>query len=283
MNHNPLVSVIVTTYNRKELLKETIDSILNQTYKNFELIVVDNYSNYDFLSHIKSFKDTRIIAYQNLNDGIIAVNRNFGIIKAKGDYIAFCDDDDLWLPQKLDKQITVLEDSGCGMVCTMLKRFGMTNIFSKSYGIGPLPFRQKTSRNDLLHSNCISNSSVLVKKSVLDEVGYFDERRSFVSLEDHDLWIRISAVTKIQYIPEVLLLYRIHKSNLRPTIVSDDTNKGITEFYLKHGINRRRNQFMKGKNNVIINFLKNVLLFIIEFLFFKQKNKNYLNISNRNK
>ena len=74
-------------------------------------------------------------------------------------------------------------------------------------------------------------------------------------------------LTKIKYIPEVLLLYRIHKSNLRPTIVSDDTNKGITEFYLKHGINRRRNQFMKGKNNVIINFLKNVQLFIIEFYF----------------
>ena len=283
MNENPLVSVIVITYNRKELLKETIYSILNQTLEDFELIVVDNFSDYNFFLHIDSLNDDRIKPFQNQNNGIIAVNRNFGINNAKGEYIAFCDDDDLWLPEKLNKQITVIEDSGCGMVCTMLKRFGMTNIFSKSYGIGPLPFRQKTSRNDLLHSNCISNSSVLVKKSVLDKVGYFDERRWFVSLEDHDLWIRISAVTKIQCIPEVLLLYRIHKSNLRPTIVSDDTNKGITEFYLKHGINRRRNQFMKGKNNVIINFLKNVQLFIIEFLFFKQKNKIYLNISDRNK
>ena len=101
----PLVTVVVTTYNRKELLKETIDSILNQTYTNFELIVVDNFSNYDFLKHVKSFEDKRIIAFQNQNNGIIAVNRNFGIKRANGDYIAFCDDDDLWLPNKLETQI----------------------------------------------------------------------------------------------------------------------------------------------------------------------------------
>ncbi len=139
----PLISVIVTTYNRKELLEETINSILNQTFKNFELIVVDNNSNYDFLTHMNNFNDRRIHAYQNSNDGIIAINRNFGIKKARGDYIAFCDDDDLWAPQKVEIQIVTIEDSENGMVCTMSKRFGETNIFSKSYGIGPLPFRQK--------------------------------------------------------------------------------------------------------------------------------------------
>ena len=67
----PLVSIIVTTYNRRDLLTNTIDSILNQTYKNFELIVVDNFSDYDFLSHIKSYIDERIRSFQNSNDGII--------------------------------------------------------------------------------------------------------------------------------------------------------------------------------------------------------------------
>ena len=75
------ISVIVTTYNRPKLLKETLDSILNQTYVDFELIVVDNNSNYDFFKLIESFNDNRIIAYQNENDGVIAVNRNFGIKK----------------------------------------------------------------------------------------------------------------------------------------------------------------------------------------------------------
>ena len=109
---NPVVSVIVTTFNRKEYLKETVESILNQSYINFELIIVDNYSDYDFFSHIKSFKDNRIQPYQNSNNGIIAVNRNFGINIAKGEYIAFCDDDDLWLPQKLEMQIKFMKESG---------------------------------------------------------------------------------------------------------------------------------------------------------------------------
>ena len=107
---NPLVSVIVTTYNRKEYLKETIDSILNQTYKNFELIVVDNYSDFDFLTYIKSFNDNRIRAFQHHNNGIIAVNRNIGIKKAYGEYIAFCDDDDYWVDKKLEYQVNNIKN-----------------------------------------------------------------------------------------------------------------------------------------------------------------------------
>ena len=105
MNDKPLVSILVITYNRKVFLHETIESILNQTYKNFELIIVDNFSNYDFLSHLNSFKDDRIKPFQNKNNGVIAVNRNFGLTKAQGEYIAICDDDDLWIPQKLEKQV----------------------------------------------------------------------------------------------------------------------------------------------------------------------------------
>ena len=100
-----MVSVVVTTFNRKDLLKETLESILAQTYQDFELIVVDNYSNYDFNALIESFKSDKIRAYQNQNHDVIATNRNFGIEKAKGEYIAFCDDDDLWMPDKLEKQM----------------------------------------------------------------------------------------------------------------------------------------------------------------------------------
>ena len=78
-NNAPLVSVIVTTYNRKEMLKETILSILNQTYSNFELIVVDNFSDYDFFNFIKSFEDSRLKPIQHNNNGIIAINRNLGL------------------------------------------------------------------------------------------------------------------------------------------------------------------------------------------------------------
>ena len=102
------VSVVVTTYNRKKYLTQTIKSILNQTFADFELIVVDNYSNYDFLSHINSLNDSRIRPFQNNNNGIIAVNRNFGIKKSKGEFIAFCDDDDIWINTKLEIQLNVI-------------------------------------------------------------------------------------------------------------------------------------------------------------------------------
>lgn len=112
----PQVSVIVTTYNRKELLAETIQSILCQTFQDFELIVVDNFSNYDFQAHLQSFNSEKIVPFQNANDGVIAVNRNFALEKAKGKYVAFCDDDDYWEPDKLQRQLDRAVQSGAEMV-----------------------------------------------------------------------------------------------------------------------------------------------------------------------
>ncbi len=117
------VSVIVTTFNRKFFLTETINSILNQSYKDFELIVVDNYSDYNFISHIKSFKDKRIRAFQNQNNGVISINRNFGIKKAKGKYLAFCDDDDIWFKEKLDLQIKKIREKKCDLVSSNMILF----------------------------------------------------------------------------------------------------------------------------------------------------------------
>ena len=108
---NPKVSVIILTFNRPEMLRETIDSILTQDYTNFELIIVDNHSNYDFFELLSSYEDDRIKGYQNHNNGFLAVNRNFGITKAKGEYLAFCDDDDLWSSHKLSRQVEILENT----------------------------------------------------------------------------------------------------------------------------------------------------------------------------
>ena len=101
----PKVSVILTTYNRPDLVKKTILSILNQTFIDFELIVVDNYSDYNFLGLIEEINDQRIYAFQNKNNGNISINRNFALEIAKGDFIAFCDDDDIWENNKLQVQV----------------------------------------------------------------------------------------------------------------------------------------------------------------------------------
>ena len=95
----PLVSVIVPTYNRGWCVERAIKSILSQTYKNFELIVVDNASTDDTVAKIDSFKDTRIRIVEINNDGIVAKSRNRGIRCSKGKYIAFLDSDDVWHPE----------------------------------------------------------------------------------------------------------------------------------------------------------------------------------------
>ena len=267
MNENPLVSVIVITYNRKELLKETIDSILNQTFEDFELIVVDNFSDYNFFSHIESFNDDRIRPFQNQNNGIVAVNRNFGIKKAKGEYIAFCDDDDLWLPNKLEKQINKIHKTGNGMVYTMQKYFGKTSIFSNYYGITPLPFKQNASTNGLFKVNCIPSSSVMLKKALLEQIGCFDERKSFIAIEDYDLWIRVSQVTRIEFIPEVLILHRVHKSNIYENM--SNINEGLKEMKISYGVVSNLKAKEKIKQNPIYYFIRNLFYFSYEKLFNK--------------
>jgi len=108
--HPVLVSVIVTSFNRVHFLKETIETILKQTFSDFEVIIVDNMSTDATEEYVQSLTDPRVTFYSNPNAGIVAVNRNFGIQKAKGKYIAFCDDDDLWLLDKLRKQVELMEE-----------------------------------------------------------------------------------------------------------------------------------------------------------------------------
>ena len=141
MNIDPLVSVVVATYNRADLISETLDSILNQTYKIFELIVVDDGSSDNTEEIVKRYSNGRINYIKTDNWGGPARPRNIGIKQSKGEYIAFCYDDDIWLPKKLEKQIKCLDNSDNGMVFSMHKQFGFTSIFSNYFGIGPLPFK----------------------------------------------------------------------------------------------------------------------------------------------
>ena len=196
------ISVIVTTYNRPVLLKETLNSILNQTYKNFELIVVDNYSNYDFHKLIKSFNDSRIIGYQNKNNGVIAVNRNFGIKKASGKYITFCDDDDLWLKNKLKEQLKFSNNQNQKILIHT-----NTILFGNEVSVKVTKKLNIVNFEDFYISNPITLSSVFLTNS--DKI-FFDEDPSKKASEDFDLWIKLFLYGyKIILIKEPLVEYRI--------------------------------------------------------------------------
>lgn len=217
----PKISVVVTTFNRSTLLKETINSILNQTFLDFELIIVDNFSDYDFYDLINFFEDTRIRAFQNKNHGIIAKNRNYGMSLAMGDFIALCDDDDIWMPTKLADQLKIMDrNHKISIISTSFDYFKHANNKSKISKV------QDTLRNYILGLNIlpvkyillfipfIANSSVMIRKNILNSTGFFNENPLLVTLEDYDYWFRICQTKKYFYLNKKLLKYRIHNNQI---------------------------------------------------------------------
>jgi glycosyltransferase involved in cell wall biosynthesis len=204
----PKVTVVVPTFRRAALLKETVDSILAQTYRDFELVIVDNMSDDGTEAYVTGIGDPRVRYFRNPNNGIIAANRNFGIGKARGEYIALCDDDDLWLPEKLMKQVAVLEEHPEVALC-----YANASIFSEGKELAPLMMLKRVFTNHYRHllvGNMIPNSTVLVRRSAFDSYGYLDTRRSHVAVEDYVMWLKIARRHQFYYIDEALIRYRVH-------------------------------------------------------------------------
>ena len=197
---NPKVSVIVTTFNRRDYLQQTIKSILAQSYEDLELIVVDNYSNYDFISLMASFNDLRIRAFQNNNNGVIAVNRNFGILQASGKYVAFCDDDDIWVKEKLEKQVDYAKNNPKTIVSTYRQ------IIDENNNLIRLEKWRYDYSFSIYYRNKIALSSVLLN---LSEEVYFDIRQEFVAMEDYALWLKLFHMGySVYFVPLPLIKYR---------------------------------------------------------------------------
>lgn len=206
----PCVSVIVTTYKRAKLLAETLDSILMQTYADFELIVVDNLSEDGTVEYVSSIADPRVRYFRNANHGIIAVNRNYGIRQAKGRYIAFCDDDDLWLEDKLAQQVDLLEQHANVALCyTQAKSFLGDHVLAARMN------RREVRTNhffQLLRGNFFPNSSVLIRRDVFEEMGLLTEDPTL--REDYEMWLRIARRHRLMGIEASLIRYRVHMSNV---------------------------------------------------------------------
>ena len=203
-----LVSIILPTYNRAHCLGRAIESILNQTYEKFEVIIIDNNSEDETDNVISNFNDSRIKLYKIENNGIIAKSRNQGILLAKGDYISFLDSDDWWLPNKLLKSVNQL-DAGADIVYHDL--WSISSLDKKKKFRKKIPTRKLISPvfQDLLNnSNALCTSSVVVKKNTLNIVGYFSEEPLLIAAEDYDLWLRLSRHTEnFIRIPETLGFY----------------------------------------------------------------------------
>ena len=225
------VSVIIPTYNRCELLKETIQSVVDQTYKNLEIIICDDGSTDGTEQMLAGIDDKRII-YLNLpHKGQPAGPRNAGISASNGDYIAFLDSDDLWASDKIEKQLSYFEKYPEILACCTNKiDFPQGN----TKGL-PTKKPKLLKFKSMIKNNLVFNSSMMIKRELIEDIGKFDEDMRISAAEDYDFWLRILFFKdrSILLIPEKLLYYRIHPNNISAVaMMSDFFNK----FYPKYEI-----------------------------------------------
>ena len=207
------VSVIIPCYNRDRFITETVESVLNQTYPNIELIVVNDGSTDKSRSVLKRFSDKlRILEHPGgLNKGQSA-SINLGLSQSTGKYIAILDSDDLFLPRKIQKQVDFLEaNSEVDLVYgngEVIDENG--NILYKFYE--KQPCEESNPSNVLLNCYFLLPNNSLFKSDLIKRVGFFDE--SLRSGQDHDMAIRIAEVGKLAYLDEILFQYRKHNNSI---------------------------------------------------------------------
>lgn len=193
---SPQATIIIPNYNRGHCLGRAIQSVIDQTFVDWELIVVDNHSTDDSVEVIQSFKDDRIVLEQIHNCGIIARSRNWGIRNAKGNYTAFLDSDDWWSPSKLEVSINSLR-SGADFVYHDLHNISKLPVDLKQSSFVRVRALNSPVFDDLLsNGNAIVNSSVVVRTDLIQKINGFAEEPELVGSEDFDGWIRLSKLTE---------------------------------------------------------------------------------------
>ncbi|WP_448863835.1 glycosyltransferase family 2 protein [Dorea sp.] len=203
-----MVSIIMATYNAEKTLAQAIESVLNQTFSNFELLVIDDCSTDRTVELIKAFmiKDSRVRLLVNKENKGVSFTRKHGLDEAKGKWIAILDSDDEWLPEKLEKQIALQRRRNADLIFT-----GSAFMDSNGKRINwNLHVPEEITYRQLLKQNVISNSSALVRKELYERYYVMGDKMH----EDFAIWLRILKEGRKAYgLDEPLLIYRISKSS----------------------------------------------------------------------
>ena len=220
-----LVSVVIPVYNAEKYIAATLQSVLDQTYKNFEILIIDDGSSDHSMEICQQFVDPRIKIISQANSGVAAA-RNHGIRLAQGEYIAFLDADDLWLSTKIEKHVKHLENSTA--VGISYSYSTLIDAADKPLGLYQLPQTHDiTPINFLLRDPIGSGSNLIARSTVLAAIKfpveidgvvtqcYFDEDRQLNPSEDTECWLRMSIKSDLKFegIPEVLIQYRLHSGS----------------------------------------------------------------------
>ncbi|SDG63888.1 Glycosyltransferase involved in cell wall bisynthesis [Selenomonas sp. WCT3] len=223
------ISVVMSVYNGERYLSEAIDSILNQSYDDFEFIIIDDCSTDNSVDIIKSYNDNRIRLVRNEENLRLPASLNKGIKLASGKYIARMDADDISLMDRFSKQVKYLEEHpevtalggsfqviDCGG-CNLYKHHALTDEKLERYYLIPSPLAHPT--------------VMMRRETIIDNNLFYDERYS--SAQDYDLWLRIRKQFKIANLPDVLLKYRIHKKSIS-TIRAQEQQNNTYDIFSKN-------------------------------------------------
>jgi len=213
----PLVTVITSLYDAEKYIEETVESVINQTYENWEMIIVDDCSTDSSRDIVRKFesKDNRIkLIESKTNFGGPARPRNIGLENAKGKYVAFLDSDDIWLANKLEKQIEFMEDNDCDIVHTLanvIDENGKVQGPSKGSRVFNKLKYIMNNENILFYTNFININTVMMKNS--NNIR-FTEDKNLVALEDWYFWVEAKKSLKIKLQEKILINYRVHNSSI---------------------------------------------------------------------
>lgn len=223
------VSVVIPVYNREQMIAECINSVLEQTLKDIEIIVVDDCSTDRTVEIVDNISDSRLRKCEKLskNSGA-SYARNYGASIARGKYIAFQDSDDIWLSKKLEKQINYLTSNDLDMVfCGMqrINKFQKREYYVPAYDLNEYENMQR----QILYRNCVSTQCIMIKKEVFEKIKFSPEIKRY---QDWDFTIRATEIARIGYLPEALVISSLQEDSITRTISDFESLNAIYNKYI---------------------------------------------------
>lgn len=226
----PLISIVIPTYNHAGYLGRALQSVLDQTYKNWEVIVIDNHSTDNTDEVMTRFSEPRITYLKIHNKSVIATSRNTGICKAKGEWVAFLDSDDWWTSDKLqvcfdhinDRIDLIYHNLHTVTDNPRLFRFSRTN----SWQVTPPALVDL-----LIRGNAIATSSVVIRTELLIQLNGMNESPDMVAAEDYNTWLRIAQLTEgFKYVSKQLGFYQLHAQSISRKDMAAPIHHAVAEF-----------------------------------------------------
>jgi glycosyltransferase involved in cell wall biosynthesis len=215
------VTVLMPVYNGEKYLRAAIDSILTQTFRDFEFLIIDDGSQDNSEDIVRSYKDNRIALAKNEKNMGLEATLNRGILLANGEYIARMDCDDVSLPHRLEKQVAFMDSHPEVAVCG-----AQATVFGRRSGLFDNPLEHEAIRCRLLFESVLAHPTVMLRRVFLvDNHLFYDDSKKYKTAEDYELWVRVSQIGRLANVDDILLQRRVHHSSIGSTQTQFQVNQ----------------------------------------------------------